>query len=336
MRILYIGNDLSKKSKYHSAFTTLKENLINEGYDVMTSSSKENQVFRLLDMIYSVFKNVLKVDYIIIDVFSTNAFYYALVTSQLARLFKTKYIAILHGGNLPIRLKKHPKLCNLIFKNSYKNVSPSSYLQSIFKHENIKTVLIPNTINIEEYNFKKRKEIKPNILFVRAFASIYNPVMAIEVLNQLKKTYSKATLCMVGPDRDGTLNDVKKRISELKLDNDVTITGVLTKQKWHELSKDYDIFINTTNVDNTPVSLIEVMALGLPIVSTNVGGIPFLMDNEIDSILVAPNDVLHMTTAVISLLKNSKLTEQISDKGRKKSKRMDWESVNKEWIKILN
>ena len=55
----------------------------------------------------------------------------------------------------------------------------------------------------------------------------------------------------------------------------ITITGILRKAEWIELSKDYDVFINTTNVDNMPVSVIEAMALGMPIVSTNVGGIPF-------------------------------------------------------------
>ncbi|ANW96293.1 glycosyl transferase family 1 [Wenyingzhuangia fucanilytica] len=335
MRVLYIGNDLSGQSKYHSAYATLKQNLINEGFEVISSSSKKNQILRLLDMILAVMIHAKKVDYILIDVFSTSAFYYALVTSQLSRVFKTKYIPILHGGNLPKRLINSPKLCAKIFNNAYVNISPSAFLQTVFKKHDYESVLIPNTIHISEYLFKEREVLSPNLLYVRAFAEIYNPVMAIEVLFELKNTYPKATLCMVGPDRDGTLNKVKTRLKELNIENSVVITGVLPKQEWHKISKDYDVFINTTNIDNTPVSIIETMALGLPIVSTNVGGIPYLIKDKEDGFLVEPNNIIEMKNAIITLLNDKKIANHFSVKGRKKVEMMDWEVVKYQWFKIL-
>ncbi|MDO3695139.1 glycosyltransferase family 4 protein [Wenyingzhuangia sp. chi5] len=335
MRILYIGNDLSDQSKYHSAYATLKQNLIDEGFDVICSSSKKNQIFRLLDMIITVMIQAKKVDYILIDVFSTSAFYYAFVTSQLARIFKTKYVPILHGGNLPSRLDKSPKMSAKIFKNAFINVSPSAYLQTAFKNKDYDSVLISNTINIKDYIFKERSQLAPNLLYVRAFAEIYNPVMAVNVLHELKNTYPKATLCMVGPDRDGTLIKVQERIKELHLEESIIITGVLPKQEWHQLSKNYDVFINTTNIDNTPVSLIETMALGLPIVSTNVGGIPYLIKDKEEAFLVNPNDVEQMTNAIINLLNDKNLANKFSLKGRKKAENMDWEVVKYQWLKVL-
>lgn len=335
MKILYIGNDLSGASKYHSAYATLKQNLKNEGYKVISSSSKRNQILRLFDMVLSVIKNAKKVDYILIDVFSTSAFYFAFITSQLARIFKTKYIPILHGGNLPNRLNRNPIMCDRIFKNSYANVSPSAYLQTAFLNKNIDSILIPNTINIKEYQFKERNQLEPKLLYVRAFAAIYNPIMVIEVLFELKKEYPEATLCMVGPNRDGTLSSVKERIKELNLEDNVIITGVLPKEEWHQVSENYDIFINTTNVDNTPVSLIEAMALGLPIISTNVGGIPYLISDKEDSILVNKNDVEAMKNGVLSLLKNKQIANSFSNRGRAKVTKMDWGVVKQQWFKIL-
>lgn len=335
MRIIYVGNDLAGKSKYHSAYATLKQHLLSDGFEVIGTSSKKNQILRLLDMIWTVLCNVKKTDYILIDVFSTSAFYYAYIISGLARIFNIKYIPILHGGNLPNRLDKSPKLSASIFENSIKNVSPSKFLQSEFMSRGYDTIVVSNTIQIENYEFKERTEISPKLLYVRAFAGIYNPILAIEVLYQLRKKYSDATLCMVGPDRDGTLSAVKKRIEELKLDNYVRITGVLPKEEWHKLSKKHDIFINTTNVDNTPVSLIEVMALGLPIVSTNVGGIPYLMSHRNDCILVKPEHTEDMTNAICELLEDSSKTNLFSNNGRKKAETMDWEVVKNEWHKIL-
>jgi glycosyltransferase involved in cell wall biosynthesis len=335
MRIIYVGNDLAGKSKYHSAYATLKQRLLSEGFEVISTSSKKNQLLRLLDMIWTVLCQLKKTDYILIDVFSTSAFYYAYIISGLARIFNIKYIPILHGGDLPRRLDKSPKLSESVFKYSIRNVSPSKFLQSEFINRGYDAIVISNTIQIENFEFKERNEISPRLLYVRAFADIYNPILAIEVLYQLRKTYSDATLCMVGPDRDGTLAAVKNRIEELKLNNYVRITGVLQKEEWHNLSKKYDVFINTTNVDNTPVSLIEVMALGLPIVSTNVGGIPYLMSHRNDCILVKPENTEDMTNAICELLEDSSKTNLFSRNGRKKAETMDWEVVKHEWYKIL-
>ena len=107
-------------------------------------------------------------------------------------------------------------------------------------------------IPIANYTFKERKKITPKLLYVRAFASIYNPTMAIEVLKELKKKYSEATLCMIGPDKDGTLKDVKHLINTYDLQDSVEITGVLSKSEWHKKSEDFDLFIEMTNVDYRP------------------------------------------------------------------------------------
>jgi len=335
MRILYLGNDLSKSSKYHSAYATLKHNLRKENYQVFSASSKKNQIFRLLDMLLCVVKYRKRVDYILIDTFSTNAFYFTVLCSQLARVFQLKYIPILHGGNLPERLEKSPFLSKLVFKNSYRNVAPSNYLKQAFLKKGYQSILIPNSINIKRYIFRERNFLKPKLLYVRAFAKIYNPIMAIRVFKKVIDKYPNAELCMVGPDRDGTLTSVLEEIRLNKLESKIKITGVLPKEEWHELSKNYDIFINTTKVDNTPVSLIETMALGIPIVTTDVGGIPYLMENGIDSVLVKSNNSEDMSNAIFSLLEDSKKANLFSKKGREKAEQMDWGIVYKQWQKTL-
>ena len=155
-----------------------------EGFTIYKSSSKSNTFFRLLEMCYDLVRYRSKVDYVLIDTFSTANFYYALLTSQLCRFFSLKYLPILHGGNLPYRLKQNPRLSSLIFKNSYQNIAPSGYLKYEFEKEGYKTILIPNVIPIGNYTFKERKKIAPKLLYVRAFAKIYNPTMAVEVLKE--------------------------------------------------------------------------------------------------------------------------------------------------------
>jgi glycosyltransferase involved in cell wall biosynthesis len=331
--ILYIGNNLSKSTKYITTIDSLSKLLRLEGYLVYTSSKKRNKLFRLFDMCFSFIKLKHKIDYVLIDTYSTSSFVYAYCISQLARLFKIKYIPILHGGNLPERLKNNPKICSQVFNHSYKNVTPSNYLNHQFSLRGIETLLIPNSIETENYIFKERNIHYPNILFVRALAEIYNPKMAVLVLSELKNTYPKAKLCFVGPDKDGSLEIVKKYASEKGVINAIEFTGVLTKNEWHKKSEEFDIFINTTNIDNTPVSVIEAMALGLPIVSTNVGGLPYLIDNGVDGLLVEKGNASQMVVAIKGILEGNHAN--IAKNARKKAEQFKWEIVKYEWIKIL-
>jgi glycosyltransferase involved in cell wall biosynthesis len=334
-KLVYIGNNFAKKSNYHSAMETLSSLLVSNGFMVIKSSSKKNKIVRLIAMCITIIKHRKSVDYILIDTFSTLNFYYALVTSQLARILKLNYIPILHGGNLPSRLDRTPFFSNLIFKNAYLNVSPSKYLEFEFSKRNFKTHYIPNGINLNDYSFKLRNNIQPKLLWVRAFDATYNPLLAIKVLSKLKEKYPMATLCMVGPDKDGTLQKAKQLAKKINIANAITFTGVLKKEDWQQLSKNYVIFINTTNVDNMPVSIIEAMALGFPIVSTNVGGLSYLIKNNINGILVAPDNEKVMTDAIVKLLQNPIKVGELSLNARKKASTFESESIVKEWIKIL-
>ncbi|MEI7510412.1 MAG: glycosyltransferase family 4 protein, partial [Flavobacterium sp.] len=276
----------------------------------------------------------IKVYYFLIDVYSTQNFWYAFIISQICRLLNLKYFSKLHGGNLPNRINKSMFCSKLIFNNSYKNIAPSAYLFDVFKEAKFKNlVYIPNTINIDNYPFKERNIVVPKLLWVRSFSAIYNPIMAIDVLKLLRNDFPSAELCMVGPDKENMIPICELYAKEHNVE--VKFTGKLEKEEWVELSKDYNIFINTTNFDNTPVSVIEAMSLGLPVVSTKVGGIPFLLKNNVDAILVEINDFEAMALAVRGLLLNPNFKNEIVINARVKVEKFDWNYVKNEWFQIL-
>ncbi len=333
--ILYIGNKLSKHGNTPTSVEVLGD-LLKKEFQVPQVSDKKSKLLRLVDMLWSILRQRKKISYILIDTYSTSNFYYALLCAWLAKILDIPYIPILHGGNLERRLQNNKRFSDFLFLNAAVNVAPSGYLEHTFAQYGYKTRFIPNTIDIDRYKFMSRTNLRPKLLYVRAFSTLYNPKMALDVLAILTKRYDDTKLCMVGPDRDGTLEEVKRKAVAMGLEERVVFAGKLEKEEWWELSKEYDIFINTTNFDNTPVSVMEAMALGLPVVSTNVGGIPCLVEDGKEAMLVDPNDADAMAQQISQLIEDPSKAVALAKNARTKVETFDWEkSVKQMWIKLL-
>ncbi len=330
--ILYVGNILSVSGGSVGFIETMTPKLASR-YAIKSVSSYQSKPIRLLHMLFSVWKYRNVCDVVLVDTFTTQAFWFAYVVGRFCSLLNLKFIPIVRGGDFVNRLGKSKKQCDFLFTSSYINIVPSRFLEFHFKNAGYTIKYIPNFIELEKYPFKLRETAGARILWVRAFHKIYNPVMAIEVIRQLGPA---ATLCMVGADTDGTRSQVEKRIAELELTDRVKLTGRLLKTKWIELSKDYDIFINTTTIDNMPVSVIEAMALGLPVVSTDVGGIPYLMESKKNGILVESNNAEAMAKAIQELVGNPEYSRKLSLNARQRVEDFDWNSVRLQWFEVLD
>lgn len=333
--ILYIGNKLSVHGRTPTSIDTLGRLFEQEGCTVIYSSSKMNKFARLSDMLSSIISKRKQADVVLIDTYSTAAFHFAQLCGRLCKLLSIPYIPILHGGNLKERLKKSPKLCRHFFGNSVTSVAVSNYMYEHMLRENYRCTLIENSVNVAAYKFTQRKKVKPNLLWVRAFHKTYNPQLAIEVLALLAKKYPKGTLTMVGPEVDGTQAKCKDLCQQKGLGDKVVFTGKLSKKEWAAQSEQSDIFINTTNYDNQPVTVIEAMALGLPVVSTNVGGIPYLIEDNKTGLLVTPDNATEMVAAIERLLADENLTTTLSENGRSHAAKFDWLSIRHKWQTVF-
>lgn len=333
-KLLYIGNKLAVHGKNPTAIDELSVKLEAIGFTVITASTKQNKLLRLLDMMVTTVINRKRAQLVLIDTYSTQNFYYAVIIAALCRFFNLPYIPILHGGKLPDRLHNSRRLSNSLFGKAFANVAPSNYTLHHFQKAGFhKLSYIPNTLEIAKYPFKQRASIRASLLWVRSFSEIYNPLLALEIVEILKNKGLDVSLCMVGPDKDGTLETCKRKAAQLDLP--ITFTGMLPKKEWIQRSKEFDIFINTTNHDNMPISVMEAMALGMPVVSTNVEGMPFLIENGMEGSLVPPNRADAFVAAIESLIANPLKTQTMAKNARAKMETLDWQVVKQSWIKLL-
>ena len=334
-RILYLGNKLAHKGFTPTNIDTLGPLLEQEGYDLLYAGTKKSKLLRFAQMVQMILTYRKQVDYVLLDTYSTQYFWFAYTAARLCNLVDLKYIPILHGGDLPKRLSRSPKSARFLFGQSHKNIAPSRYLKEAFEKAGFFNVeVIPNSIDLADYPYTgKRPYTAPNLLWVRSFAEIYNPMLALKLVERLLKDYPMTGLTMVGPDKDGSLERCRSYVLAQKLP--VVFTGKLSKAQWISLSADHNLFLNTTHYDNTPVSVIEAMALGLPVVSTKVGGIPYLIQDEITGLLYDDDSLEQLYDAVMQIMTRPSLVEKMISNARERVEEYSWQHVKSMWHKLL-
>ncbi|HAF61784.1 MAG TPA: glycosyl transferase family 1 [Anaerolineaceae bacterium] len=306
------------------------------GYPIVLASSKNNKVIRLFDMLFTILSRHRDIDILIIQVYSGLSFIYVDICSWLGKFLGLPMIFHVHGGNIPNLVERKPCWARQVFNRADKFVAPSEYLAKSINKLGFSCITIPNIIELSKYPYRSIGFAKPKLIWLRSFHSIYNPTLAVKVVIELNKMGQKVLLTMVGPDKgDGSLDLTLETAQEYGVSQQISIIkGIPKSQVPYELSKS-DIFINTTNIDNTPVSVIEAMACGLCIVSTNVGGIPYLLEDGVDALLVQPDDAVAMAKAVKKILNEPDLADKLSANARKKAEQFDWENILPRWEKIL-
>lgn len=337
-RLAFVGTMTGgKNSTYSSMGQVVAERLQKEGFPVLITSHQSNKILRILDAMMSVFFNRKQLDILVVQVYSGLNFIFADAISWLGNLLRIPIILHVHGGNIPEHVKKYSKWAIRVFRRASLIVTPSGYLAETLRQGGFETIVVPNVIELERYAFNQRINATPSLVWLRAFHQIYNPPLAAYALASLRRNGIPATLTMIGPDKkNGSLEDFLKITADLGLTKQITIAGSIHNLQVPSQISQGDIFLNTTNIDNTPVSVIEAMACGLCIVSTNVGGIPYLLEDEKDALLVPPNDPEAMAAAVERILTEPTLAERLSKNARKKAETFDWSIVLPQWKKIFN
>lgn len=311
----------------------LGELLAQEGYDVRLTSRYVGRSRRVGDILSSLVAWRDEVDLVIHMVFGGNAFHITDVASLLCQSLGLPQMFVLHGGALPEHAMKHRGQVRRVFSRATALVSPSGYLAHYFKDEsglNFNVIVIPNTLDLGQYDFHLRTTIAPKMLWMRTFHPLYHPVMAIETLIELHRTHPEATLTMGGQD-SGLLDAVKDLARRQGLDDAVRFAGFLDMAGKTREFGTHDIYLNTNRVDNMPVSVLEAAAFGLPVVATNVGGIPFLLEEGKTGLLVPDSDAPAMANAVRRLLDEPGLAQRLSANGRRLAESCAWPAIRGQW-----
>ena len=335
--ILMIGNFLSSSASIRFVCEDLAELFSAEGWNVISASARPSRPARLADMLATAWRRRRDYAAAQIDVYSGSAFFWAESAGALLRAIGKPHFLTLHGGNLPAFSRRFPGRVRRLLEGALAVTSPSPYLARALSGFRRDIRIVPNPLDLSRYSFRPRARPRPRIVWLRAFHRIYRPELAPAMLSEVLRRHPDAELTMIGPDKgDGSLAAARESASRAGVSERVTFAGPVPKTEVPERLSRADVFVNTTDVDNTPVSVLEAMACGLCVVTTDAGGIRDLVDDGRDALVVPRGDAGALARAVCRVLEDPALAESLSRRGRARAEACDSNRVFALWRDLIS
>jgi len=212
-------------------------------------------------------------------------------------------------------------------------VVPSEYLRGVFARHGYHTRVIPNVVDGSSFRFRPRRPRRPRLLSTRNFEPHYRVENTLEAFVILKRLYPQATLTLTGY---GSLEGrLRERVSTLGA-RDVRFCGRVQPPEMPRLYDEAEIFLNSSVVDNQPVSVLEAFAAGLPVVSTGAGDIGRMLRHGDTGLLVPADDPQAMAAAATELLEDPDRALEMAQRARREAERHSWSAVRGAWAEAYS
>lgn len=212
-------------------------------------------------------------------------------------------------------------------------VVPSGYLVDVFGRFGFRARSIFNIVETTAFRFRERKPLRPVFFSNRNFEPLYNVACTLRAFGLVQKRFPEARLTLAG---DGSQRvSLEALAHELNLRN-VEFIGRVQPERMPELYDGADIYLNSPDIDNMPGSIIEAFAAGLPVVTTNAGGIPYIVTHEETGLMVERDDHAAMAREALRLLETEGLAAEIARRAHEECRKYSWKAVREEWLALYN
>jgi glycosyltransferase involved in cell wall biosynthesis len=274
--------------------------------------------------------------YDVVHIFSAS--YYSFLLSPtpallISKFFRKKTILNYRSGEARDHLTRWKWTSIPTIKMFDKVITPSGYLVDVFREFDISATSIFNSVDLEQFRFRERKTLSPIFLSNRNFERHYNVECTLRAFKLIQNVFPTASLNVIG---DGTQRATLEALA-LQLDlKNVVFIGSVSPEEMPRYYDSADVYLNSPNIDNMPNSVIEAFACGLPVVSTNAGGIPYVVDNERTGLLVEVNDYMGLANAAVRLFKDEGLAARLISAARIEVQKYSWENVRQEWLRVYS
>jgi glycosyltransferase involved in cell wall biosynthesis len=250
---------------------------------------------------------------------------YAAPAIWLARLRGVPVLVNYRGGEAEAFLRRQARWVRPTLRLARVLAVPSGFLQSVFARYGIAAEIVPNVVDLARFGPAERRTSGQHIVVTRNLEQIYDIPTALRALAKVRVRLPAARLTIAGSGPE--LASLQRLAQELGIADAVRFTGRLDSEEIAALYREADLLLNPSTVDNMPNSLLEGMASGVPIVSTDVGGVPYLVGHERTALLVPARDADAMAAAIVRVFEDAGLRGGIVAAALHACRAYSWERV---------
>jgi glycosyltransferase involved in cell wall biosynthesis len=210
-------------------------------------------------------------------------------------------------------------------------VVPSGFLEAVFARHGMRAEIISNIVDLDRFHPSPPGTAASRcVLIARNLEPIYDVATALRAFARLRAALPDVTMTVAGsgPERDAL---VALRDS-LGLRDAVEFCGKLDRDAMAAKYRAAAVALNPSRVDNMPNSVLEAMASRVPVVTTNVGGIPFIVRDGITGVLVAPGNAEAMAAALLRVLRDADLGERLATAAFADVQQYAWPRLRERWM----
>jgi glycosyltransferase involved in cell wall biosynthesis len=268
----------------------------------------------------------------VVHVFSASYWSFILAPTPailIARLFGKRVLLNYRSGQASDHLARWPRTSVPIMRKASLIVVPSGYLVEVFAQFGLLATPVFNFVDVDTIHYRRRATTRPLFFANRNFAALYNVGCVLRAFAKIQQAVPDARLTVAG---DGEQREQLHALArELRLRN-IEFLGQVHPSRMPELYDAADVYLNSPNIDNMPNSVIEAFAAGIPVVTTDAGGIPFIVCDEKTGLLVSRDDHDALADAALRLVADPSLAVRLADAARAELlEKYTWPAVHREW-----
>jgi len=251
----------------------------------------------------------------------------ALPAICVARLRRRPLILNYHDGRAEAHLKRWGAPLRWVLKRCDAIVVPSQFLQAVFARAGLTVHVVPNVVDTREFGYRPAFPPPPRLLSVRSLESLYAVENTIAAFALLSPAFPELRLEIYG----GGPEAGRLRSAAAGLDR-VRFHGVFDHAAMPGVLAEGGIVVNSSRIDNQPLFILEAFASGVPVVSTAAGGIPDLIREGENGLLVPLDDPGALAEAVRRLLEDPPLVRRLVGQAHADVGRYQWPAVREQWV----
>lgn len=292
-------------------------------------------LFRLLPYLWRVWRLCGRVD--VIHLMANSGWSWQLFAAPvlwMGWLRKTPVIVNYRGGEAREYMTASSRWVKPSMTRAASLVVPSGFLQQVFSEFELSSTVIPNIIDLELFQPGQHAAAKNGftLAITRNLEPIYGIDTAIRALALARQKSPEMALKIAGsgPQRE----ELEQLAASLGLQGAVEFMGRLERKEIVSLYQSVDAVLNPTLVDNMPNSVLEALACGVPVISTDVGGVPYIVRDGETAVLVAAQQEQEMADAMLRVSRNADLRQRLSETGRREVAQYSWSLVKPQWLAL--